>query len=381
MRGVLNTVSELVGWLQWRMAPVGRASTSFRSTRHFYYTYLAELLADTRGKKTMLDIFRRDAQRYEGTPRGVLTQLWSRKHEDGAGLVETWQGTLPATDLLVLGAAESAGGAGAIEAALADVARLAKRDTDSKSQFFSTILVGLFAVSLALGVSIGLPIYFVPLLKQSFSFVPLEMWGSHGQRLLAFSAWVDAWWPMLIAAVVGAGMGATLALPRWADSPRRAWLDRHFLPYRLYRDARAAEFVATLASVLKRRGNVSMNMREGLELIRARSTPWLAAHCTKMIMRLDHQTEEGAGALDTGLFSRESVFYMSDVMETLGPDEGLQVAGLRLETQIAETIARSAFWLRTVLVVSGVAVLFGMSAWMFLCLGELKTATALVFSR
>lgn len=376
-----QAVSELTRWLRWRVAPVGRAAASFRRNRHYYYTYLAELLADSRGKRTMLEIFRRDAQRYEGTARGVLTQLWIRRQEEGAGLVETWQGTLPASDLLVLGAAETAGGAGAIEGALVDVARLAKRDTESKSQFLSTILIGLFAVALALGATLGLPLFFVPLLKKSFSFVPLEMWGAQGQRLLAFSAWVDAWWPLVIAGAVAIGLAVTLALPRWANSAARAWLDRHFLPYRLYRDARAAEFVATLGSVLKRRGNVSMNMRDGLELIRARSTPWLAAHCTNMIMRLDHQAEDGAGALDTGLFSAESVYYMADMMETLGPHDGLQVAGLRLEKQIATVIERSAFLLRVALIVGGVVVLFAISAWMFVCLGELKTATALVFSK
>jgi type II secretory pathway component PulF len=370
----------LVGWLRWRVSPLGRAAAAFRSKRHDYYSYLAALLVDARGKKTMLDIFRADATRYEGKPRGVLTQHWADRHHDGANLLDTWEGTLPEADLMVLGAAVAAGGPGAMEAALADVARLAKRAEESKRQFLSTVVVGLFAMALAVSVVLGLPLFFVPLLKSSFHFVPLEMWGPLGQRMLKFAAFIGFAWPFVMFAALGLVSAAWLALPRWTGR-LRAWLDARFLPYRLYRDARAAEFLATLAAVLKRRGNVSLNMREGLELIRARATPWLAEHCTRMLFRLDEPGEHGAEVLETGLLGDDSLYYVVDMMESLGPDEGLQVAGLRVESQIQETLTRSAKVLRIAMMLAGVAIVFGMAAWLMGIIGELKAATALVFSK
>ncbi len=377
---VVEMVAEFGHWARWRVSGLGRAVSAFRSTRHDYYAYLAALLVDARGKKTMLDIFRADAHRYEGRPRGVLTQYWAERHQDGADLLHTWEGTLPAADLMVLNAAVAAGGPGAIETALSDVARLAKRAEDSKSQFLSTILVGVFAVTLAASVVVGLPLYFVPLLKASFHFVPLEMWGPLGQKMLKFAAFVGSAWPFALGLVFATATTATVALPRWTG-PIRDKLDATFLPYRLYRDARAAEFLATLASVLKRRGNVSLNMREGLELIRGRATPWLSAHCTRMLNRLDEPGEHGAEVLDTGLLSKDSLYYVVDMMESLGPDEGLQVAGRRVEQQIEATITRSAKVLRVVLMMGGVIVVFSMAAWLMSIIGELKSATALVFAK
>lgn len=373
-------MSELAGWVRWRVSPLGRAAAAFRGRRYDYYAYLSALLVDSRGKKTMLDIFRADALRYAGRARGVLTRHWAERQQDGADLLGTWTGTLPEADLMVIGAAVEAGGPGAMEAALDDVARLARRAEESRRQFVSTIMVGLFALTLAVSVVLGLPLFFVPLLKSSFHFVPLEMWGPLGQRMLRFSEFVGMAWPFVLGIIVTAVGVGWLALPAWTG-PLRVRFDASFLPYRLYRDARAAEFLATLAAVLKRRGNVSLNMRQGLELIRGRATPWLAAHCTRMLARLDEPGEPGAEVLDTGLLSEDSLYYVMDTMESLGPDEGLQVAGRRVETQIEETIARAAKVLRVAMMLAGVVIVFAMAAWLMAIIGELKAATALVFAK
>ena len=375
-----GALSAAVQWLQWRCSPLGRAAVAFRKSRYDYYLYLGQLLRDSRGKSTMVDIFWKDVERFGSKPRGVLARHWSEQHQDGADLLTTWTGTIPEQDLMVIGAAVRAGGAGAIEDALDDAARLAKRGEDSKSQFLSTIVVGFVALGLAAGVIAGAPLFFLPLMQKSFSFVPLDMWGPRGLALIAFSKFISTWGPVVAAALVGLIVAGFIALPRWTG-PMRAKLDLFFLPYRLYRDARAAEFLATLAAVLKKRGNVSLNMREGLELIRSGAGIWLADHCSRM---LDVLSEPGAhndaDVLDSGLLSKDSVYYVADMMEALGPDEGLQVAGLRIETQIENAIAKAAKRLRLVMLLTGVCAVFFMAAWMNSVISELKAATALVFS-
>lgn len=367
-------------WLQWRFSPLGRAASSFRRTRYDYYLFLGQLLKDSRGKRTMGDIFWKDVERYGSRPRGVLARHWSEQHQDGADLLKTWTGTIPEQDLMVIGAAVKAGGAGAIEDALIDAARLAKRSEDSKNQFLSTIVVGFAMLGLA-GLAIaGAPLFFLPLMQKSFSYVPLDMWGPRGMALMSFSKFLGTWWPVATTLVVVAIAWAFAALPRWIG-PTRAKFDASFLPYRLYRDARAAEFLATLAAVLKKRGNVSMNLREGLELIRSNAGLWLADHCSRMLEVLNEPgSHNDADVLDSGLLSKESVYYVADVMEALGPDEGLQVAGLRIEARLDESIAKVGKRLRYVMLAAGLSTVAYMVLWGFSIISELKAATAIVFS-
>lgn len=373
--------SELLGALRWRVSALGRAAASFRPKRHDYYLYLGQLLIDSHGKMTMQDIFEKDAERYLGKPRGVLTRHWAERHQDGADLVKTWSGTLPSDDLLIIGAAAQAGGAGAIEEALLDAARLAKRAEETKDQFTSTIFIGLLAMGMAAAVVMGMPLFFIPLLKKSFVFIPAHMWGPKGTALVSFAAFVGTWWPALAGAVVAAITAGVYLLPRWTGKGR-AWMDRRFLPYRLYRDSRAAEFLATLAAVLKKRGNVSLNVREGLELIKGRSNKWLSQHCGRMLGVLDDPSAvQGAHVFDTGLFSSDNVFYIADMMEALGSDEGLQVAGLRIEKEIEQSIQRAGKVLRVSMMLAGVAVMFFMAAWMGFTVSELRAAIAIVFQK
>jgi type II secretory pathway component PulF len=377
---VQGALAAALQWLRWRCSPLGRAATAFRKTRHDYYLYLGQLLRDSRGKSTMVDIFWKDAERFGSKPRGVLARHWSEQHQDGADLLTTWAGTIPEQDLMVIGAAVRAGGAGAIEDALDDAARLSKRGEQSKSQFLSTIVVGFIALGLAAAVIVGAPLFFLPLMQKSFSFVPLDMWGPKGRALMSLADFLGTWGPVMAVALVGLIAAGFIALPRWTG-PMRAKFDEFFLPYRLYRDARAAEFLATLGAVLKKRGNVSLNLREGLELIRTGAGVWLADHCSRM---LDVLSEPGghndADVLDSGLLSKDSVYYVADMMEALGPDEGLQVAGLRIETQIEKAIAKAANRLRIVMLITGVSTVFFMALWMNAVITELKAATALVFS-
>ncbi|MDP3136988.1 MAG: hypothetical protein Q8N17_11745 [Burkholderiaceae bacterium] len=378
----MNSVAlQLSLWLQWRLSAVGRAAAHFRRDRHDYYLYLSRVLSDAHGASTLLRIFQRDAQRFAGEPRGVLSRHWARRYqEQGADLALTWRGTLPPGDLLLIGAAAQAGGAGALEQALADAARLAGRAQASRRQFLLTVAAGLISLAIALAVIVAVPVYFLPLLHKAFSFVPLDMWGAKGRALMSFGRCVqDFWLPVLAALLLPAGLIA-VCKDHWCG-PGRQWLDRRLLPCRLYRDARAAEFLATLCALLRRRGNVTLTLRQGLTLIRQRSSPWLAFHCDSMLRALDEGGEAAGGqVLASGLLRREDVFYLTDMMEALGVDHGLQLAGTRIEAAIDSAVARSARTLRAAMLLGGCATVFALASWMALAIAELKSATALVFA-
>lgn len=376
-----STVLQIVLRLQWRLCAVGRAAARFRPDRADYYLYLSRVLSDAQGASTLLRIFQRDALRFGGEPRGVLSRHWARRYQDqGADLALTWRGTLPPGDLLLIGAAAQAGGAGALEQALADAARLAGRARANRRQFLLTVAAGLISLALALAVVIAVPVYFLPLLHKAFSFVPLDMWGAKGRALMSFGRWVQDFWPAVLVSVLLPAGAIAACKDRWCG-PWRQWLDGRLLPCRLYRDARAAEFLATLCALLRRRGNVTLTLRQGLTLIRQRSSPWLTFHCDSMLRALEEGGDAAGGqVLASGLLRRQDVFYLTDMMEALGADQGLQLAGARIEAAIDSAVAHSAQTLRTAMLAGGCATVFALASWMALTIAELKSATALVFA-
>lgn len=365
--------------VKYQLSPVGMAARKFQKNRSDYYKYMADVLRNSKGKKTMLDVFLNDAARYGKKPRGVLSAYWAKEYqENGADLVETWRGTLPDNDLMMIGAAVRVGGPGALEQALEDTARISGVIAEAKSLFMSTTVVGVFSLILALGMTYAVPYFLLPTIKESFSFVPLELWGSSGRRMIAFSDFLKSYGFIVLGAIGAAMAGMVYAINNFTG-PLRLKLDEYFLPFKLYRDFQSSIFIATLASMLKKRGNVSMNMREGIEVLRDAAKPWLTWHCQNILERI----EEGATQteiFDTGMLVPDTLFFMIDMIETQGMDKGLQVAGLRTEKQTVEVIGAKAKVLRGVLLFGGLAVVMAIAGWMTSVMGELKAATTIVFS-
>lgn len=365
--------------LKYSFSSIGMASRSFAKSRADYYRFMADVLRNSKGKKTMIDIFINDGARYGKHPRGVLSRYWAAQHqENGADLIATWQGTLPDNDLMMIGSAVRVGGAGALEQALEDAARISKVITDAKNLFISTIIVGAFALVLAVGMCFAVPFFLLPTVQEAFSFVPLDLWGTSGKRMIAFSDFLKTY-----GIVVLIGIGVFVAAVVWGMNnyvgKYRRLLDEKFLPFKLYRDFQSSIFIATLASMLKKRGNVSMNMREAVEVLRDSAGPWMAWHCTMILQKM----EEGDGPtqiFDTGLLENETLFFMVDMIETRQMDEGLQLAGARTEKNAVEVIGKKAKILRGVLLAAGLSVVFYIAGWLTSVMSELKAATSIVFA-
>lgn len=371
--------NSLADRLRFMASPLGMATRSFVKQRADYYKYLADVLRNAAGRVTTLEVFIKDADRYGKMARGVLSRYWAAEYqENGADLVETWRGTVPDNDLLMIGAALRVGGPGALEQALEDTSRISRIIQEAKGSFISTIIVGLFALALAMGMVFAVPFFLLPTIQDAFSFVPVEMWGSSGKNMIAFAAFIKAWGVVILIGVAGLAGYLAYALKHLTGDLRKI-LDEKFLPFRLYRDFQSAVFIATLASMLKKRGNVSMNMRDGIEVMRDAANPWLTWHCQMMLQRI----EDGVPQLEifaTGLLEKDTLYFMLDMIETQGMDEGLQIAGRRTEKMAVEIIAKKAKVLRGVLLFGGLSVVMIVAGWMTRVMGELKAATTLVFA-
>jgi|GEM_PF-6118177 len=118
-----------------------------RFARHLgdYYEDLASWLEQSKDLR-LLDVFTLDAQRFQGTPRGVLSAIWAdRYQETGANLAQTWEGFLPADDIAVVRAQQDQGGQ-ALVGALRDLARTSRIKSHMRQAALATVGLGVLAL-------------------------------------------------------------------------------------------------------------------------------------------------------------------------------------------------------------------------------------------
>ena len=356
----------------WRLDRVGLAALSFAGQRVDYYEYLAELMEDSAGRRNLLDVFNADAQRYAGMPRGVLSAHWAQRYEEcGADLAAAWEGTVPSSELMVIRVAQSAGNA-ALSQALRDLARVVGLWEHARSEFVSTVAVGVVGLSMALGVLAALPLMIVPSLRQAFSFVPQERWGSLARELVAFSEQIAAVGPVAVVLLLALVAAVAWSLPAYVGRLRR-WLDAHVVFHALYRDIRSALFVCTVASMIRCRPAAGgMGLQEALQRIAFHAEPWLRWHCERSIERILDHGAQGAEIFDTGVLNDPAMHYLQDIVQARGFEEGLLKAGARIEQRVLTRVRSRAQVLRWTLLLCGLGAVMAVGAWTMGVVFEMK---------
>jgi len=379
MRKVLSRLKEYCRAKQlpdWRMR---MAAHQFRSLRADYYDYLAEVIAMTSGAKTLLSIFEDDAQRYQGLgARGLLSRHWALQFpKSGGDLFTTWFGSLPTEDLVAVQAAQYAG-SGALTQTLRQLAAVV-RTTDAASQaFIQTVWVGLVGVMVAICAVFSIPIFTADHLARVFSEVPPELYEPWSRALFATSERLKLLWPLLLFLAVGGVTTAIWSLRHWCGAAR-SFADQWGI-WRLYRVVQAVRFLSLLAVLLKPRGNTSARLREALLIQQRGALPWLNHHLEKMLVRIDAGSL-AIEALNTGLIDRETWWYFTDMVHTLGLDEGLQRTKHRLAVHTVQRLQRQAMSLRWLLLLAAVAVVFSIAFWHFRVFDELRQSLSLYYAR
>jgi len=360
----------------WRMRV---AAYQFRSLRADYYDYLADMIAMTSGAKTLLSIFEDDALRYRGLgARGVLSHHWAQQFpKSGGDLFTTWFGSLPTEDLVAVQAAQYAG-SGALPQTLRQLATVV-RTTDAASQaFIQTVCVGLVGVVVAICAVFSIPVLTADHLMRVFSEVPPERYGPWSRALFATSEHLKRLWPFLLCLVAGGATTAIWSLRHWCGAAR-SFADQWGI-WRLYRVVQAVRFLSLLAILLRPRGNTSARLREALLIQQRGALPWLNQHLEKMLVRID----TGAlaiEALNTGLIDKEIWWYFTDMVHTLGLDEGLQRTKNRLAVHTVQRLQRQAMTLRWLLLLAAVAVVFAIAFWHFRVFDELRQSLSLHYAQ
>jgi hypothetical protein len=86
-------------------------------------------------------------------------------------------------------------------------------------------------------------------------------------------------------------------------------------------------------------------------------------------------------ALNTGLIDRETWWYFTDMVHTLGLDEGLQRTKHRMAVHTVLRLQRQATTARWLLLLSAVAVVFLIAFWHFRVFDELRQSLSLYYAR
>lgn len=360
----------------WR---VHLAATQFRAQRADYYDYLAEMIAMTSGAKTLLSIFEDDARRYRGLgARGVLSRHWTKQFpKSGGDLFTTWFGSLPTEDLVAVQAAQYAG-SGALTQTLRQLAAVVRTADAASQAFIQTVWVGLVGVVVAVSAVFSIPVLTADHLQRVFSEVPPEHYGPWSRALFLASDWLKILWPLLLCLTIGALTTLVWSLRRWHGTARDC-VDQWGV-WRLYRVVQAVRFLSLLAVLLKPRGNTSARLREALLIQQRGAWPWLNHHIEKMLSLIDTGAL-AVEALNTGLIDRETWWYFTDMVHTLGLDEGLQRTKHRMAVHTVLRLQRQATTARWLLLISAVAVVFLVAFWHFRVFDELRQSLGLYYAR
>lgn len=365
---------------QWLHDAVSRsllshAATGLRRHRADYYEYLAERMQAGAGSKTLLDLFQDDARRYGmAMSRGRLSRHWAGLcQEQGADIYFIWDGVFPEEELLLLRTAQQAG-ADAFARTLADLSSAVRILAHVRRDLMQTLGMGLAAMTLLLAMLAAVPYFTAPRLWQAFQGVPLDYHGPSARLFRDFAAVLDQGWPWLaigLPVLVGVCL---LSLPTYTGALRPV-LDR-ITPWSLYRDFQALRFLALLALLVRRRGHRVMALREALGRIAGGASRWMAWQAQRMGERMD-LGRAGADIFDTGLLDRETLWFMQDMIDAHGMDEGLLRGRGRLETHSVRRIAVRARWLRWMLLLSSLGCLLVLTAWHYGVIDELRRALML----
>ncbi|MEI2416106.1 hypothetical protein V8Z80_07960 [Orrella sp. JC864] len=355
----------------WR----AHAATVLRRSRGDYYEYLSERLQAGNGGKTLLALFLDDAARHgPHTARGLLSAHWaSLCQEQGADVHAIWQGVFPEEELLLLRIAQQAG-AKAFVQTLAELAGAVRLVGQVRALLAGTLGVALAALAVMLATLAAVPYYTAPRLRQAFQGLAPEHYGPGARLFHDFAQALQQGWPWLalgIALAVAAGLAS---LPRYTGR-LRPWLDR-LPPWSVYRDFQALRFLALLALLLRRQGHRVMALGEALARIAGGSAPWMAWQAQRMGERMD-EGERGAGVFDTGLLDASTRWFMQDMIEAYGMDEGVRRARLRLETHARRRIQAQAQAWRWLLLLGALACLLALAGWHYAVIDEMRRALLL----
>lgn len=365
-------------------SPIKLAARRFRKNRADYYEYLADVLSDSNGRILLHDLFTKDSNRYAGDsfwrkisphPRAVLSAYWASKLlHTGANLADTWRGTLPDGDMLIISPAVKKGGTGALPESLREVARIVRVMEEARNIFLSIITAAIFGIIIVIITLSIIPMVAWPAIKEAFDFIPISYYGPNALSMESFSKAYPKYFGPILISVFSLAYLYKWSLKKWKGKARQ-WADKLVI-YRVYKTYRGAMFLATLAPLVK--NGSGLNLREAIETVSKEAEPWLKWYCDKILENLDLGMQD-ASLFDVGLLETDALYYLLDMSEAKELETGLKITGTRAERDMGKTIKLRAFVLRWSILFASLFIVAFMLFQTFMSIKEMNDAAKLVF--
>jgi len=238
----------------------------------------------------MVDALRRIQARYEKrkAPQAKLLQVWVHAMADGQSFSQAIEGWIPSNELVLIRASERSGDlAMGLEQAVTASEAIAR----ARGAMFKLIEPVLLSTAL-----IGLAAMFrLKMVPQFEKMLPLSAWSGNAKIMYSVSNFIvkDWYWLLIVVALIIAAIVKTM--PTWVGE-RRAFMDRHIMPWSIFRMYQGAAFMVAVGGLLR-----SMAMREVLVIVRANANPWLRHHMDIMLSRLRAGENNMGRVMNTGL--------------------------------------------------------------------------------
>ena len=321
-----------------------RARRIFTRQRARFYGDFADAMADGANP---YELFRRRCRRAQSRklPIAPLYELW-RDRAATMSLRDTWEGTVPQEDMLVI----SAGERGNLPHALRFLAKVVELRQRNRSNIKAAVGLPVFLLVVMMVFQVVVALKMMPIMTE---IMPPEAFPPLGKALYDISQIVMDYWYMIYGFPVLVIIVFYFSLSRWNGS-LRVWADRRLLPYAIYRDVRSGEFLMSLAALTE--ANVSTY--DALSLMMQHTDGWTRWHLARirLSLRSDHDITR---AIDTGIFSDEIYDRVCEYAERSNFESGIRKIGLTTIEEVAFSINRRSAMVRNVLLISvGLFIIF-----------------------
>lgn len=358
--------------LPFALTRIGLVARGFRSKRADWYEYIADMIDDSEGQRTMLDILQRDARRYgRKTIRGQLSAYWAHQITETGDFGQTFAGTLPQQEIAQLASMQQQGEAVFVDG-LRDIAAVVRLNEKLRAVLRITMLVSLVVFLLFLGmVFVGVPFFTAPEFESIAAGSPMDHITPSTRMFFAYAEWAREN-VLAIGLCLLVGGGIFLSSFQWFDGPVRRWLDRRG-PYRLYRDVISISVMSVLATTVKQRAGITVPLRSSIEMLRTGANRWLSNRLTQMLTRLE-DSKAGASVFDVQLLDQDAYWYLEDLTDSLGLDTALQKVRKRMETTLFKRMESRAKIVAVVLIGLSLISLILLFAWHYAIMFDLRNA-------
>ncbi len=323
---------------------LGRARRIFTRQRARFYGDFADAMADGANP---YELFRRRYSRAHSRKLAIapLYELW-RDRAATMSLRDTWDGSVPKEDMLVIGAGER----GNLPHALRFLAKVVDLRQSNRRKIKAAVALPIFLLVVMMVFQMVVALKMMPIMTE---IMPPEAFPPVGKALYDISQVVMNYWYLIYGTPVLVAMMFFFSLGRWTGS-LRIKADRYLLPYSIYRDVRSGEFLMSLAALTE--ANVSTY--DALSLMMRHADGWTRWHLARirLSLRSDHDVTR---AIDTGIFSDEIYDRVCEYAERSNFESGIRKIGLTTIEEVSLSINRRSAMVRNVLLISvGIFIIF-----------------------